>query len=212
MDWLIEGVLALFAVVFGFIPAQTTAYYAPTLSEPQSAVVIFGGDMMFDRTIRTAMEEKGGDHIFSCIDGVLREVDMVVANLEGPITDYPSISQYSKPRDENNFTFTFPPSTAPLLFAHNIRLVNIGNNHIANFGREGMIQTKSWLDTAGVQYFGDPQSPEAERVARTMIGGIAFSFVNWSDWTPAGMPTASNGAGIGNSTVAQIAKEKAAGR
>ena len=202
MDWLIEGVLALFAVMFGFIPAQTTAYYAPTLAEPQSAVVIFGGDMMFDRTIRTAMEEKGGDHIFSCIDGVLREADMAVANLEGPITDYPSISQYSKPRDQNNFTFTFPPSTASLLFAHNIRLVNIGNNHIANFGREGMTQTKSWLDTAGVRYFGDPQSPEAERVARTMIGGIAFSFVNWSDWT----------SDKTDHTVAQVKSERDAGR
>jgi poly-gamma-glutamate synthesis protein (capsule biosynthesis protein) len=82
-----------------------------------------------------------------------------------------------------NFTFTFPTSTAPLLKRHNISLVNIGNNHIMNFSRGGLIETKNQLDRAGVRYFGDPDAVEENRVARIEIGGIPFSFVNWSDWT-----------------------------
>ena len=209
------------------------AYVAEPFSLPKhEGRIIFVGDMMFDRTIRTTMQEYGGAHLFSCIDYVLREADLVVGNLEGPISDFPSRSVGSKPRDENNFTFTFPTSTAMLLYEHNIRLVNLGNNHIANFGREGMVQTKNWLTAAGVQYFGlpaeasaqagDPQSAEAERVAQVEINGIAFSFVNWSEWTPVGKPSASNlpaeasaqagGAGELNPVVEQIKKEAKAGR
>src|SRR5262245_41643103 len=87
------------------------------------AEILFGGDMMFDRSIRTTIEQKGGDYIFSCLDDVFHSNDLVVANLEGPITDNPSISQNSKMGDSNNFTFTFPPSTAALLYKHNVRLV-----------------------------------------------------------------------------------------
>ncbi len=183
IDWIVEGMVGLLAVVLGFLPAQTVAYYAPALAAPPRAVVIFAGDMMFDRSIRTAMREQGDDHVFSCIEAVLLDADIVVANLEGPITDHPSKSEYSKPRDENNYTFTFPTSTAGLLYRHHIRLVNVGNNHIMNFGRDGLLQTKEWLERAGVEYFGDPDSPEAERVAHKTVNGIPFAFVNWSDWT-----------------------------
>lgn len=150
----------------------------------QSATVIFGGDVMFDRSIRAVMNEKGGDYIFSCIDPVLDTADMVVANLEGPITASSSRSIGSNPGDGNNYTFTFATSTAPLLYSHGIRIVSIGNNHIMNFGELGLAQTRRYLAEASVQYFGDPDAAESDRVLRTEINGIAFSFVNWSDWTP----------------------------
>src|SRR3990167_7042114 len=74
-------------------PLRPGEHGLPPLSVPRrEATVIFGGDMLFDRTIREAMEAKGEDFIFSCIDEVLSEADVVVANLEGPITEYPSVS------------------------------------------------------------------------------------------------------------------------
>lgn len=173
----IATVVALFSGMFAPLHA-VGAVVAP----PHQAEIIFGGDMLFDRTIRTTIEEKGGDYIFSCIDPVLSRADLVVANLEGPITDNPSVSQDSEPGDGNNYTFTQPPLTGPLLYKHGIRLVNIGNNHMLNFSREGLVRTKEYLDAAGVGHFGDPDAMEAEKVARITIGGVPFSFVNWSDW------------------------------
>ena len=93
------------------------------------------------------------------------------------------VSVGTEPGGEDNFTFTFPTSTATLLKRHNISLVNLGNNHIMNFSREGLLQTKDWLEKAGVSYFGDPDSLEGDKVARPTINGVPFSFVNWSDWT-----------------------------
>ena len=139
---------------------------SPSVSKPMNAnaTILFGGDLMFDRSIRIAMMKNGDDHVFSCIDDMLKDVDLVVANLEGPITSYPSKSMGSTVGGEGNYTFTFPTSTAVLLARHTIRLVNLGNNHIMNFGREGLAETKQWLDSAGVGYFGDPDLLESERV------------------------------------------------
>jgi hypothetical protein len=89
---------------------------------------------MFDRRIREITEKTGGDYIFSCIDDLLKSVDLVVGNLEGPITKNKSVSKGSVVGSSDNYRFTFPTTTAELLFRHNIRAVTLGNNHINNFG------------------------------------------------------------------------------
>lgn len=190
------------------------AWLAPTVADAPGVFVrdtvrardeveiLFGGDMMFDRAIHIAMRENGDDFIFSCLPPSLWDADLVVANLEGPVTSHASVSEGSIPGGANNFTFTFPTSTATLLQRHNITMVNLGNNHIMNFGREGLLQTKDWLGKAGVSYFGDPDAIEEERVARPTVNGIPFSFVNWSDWT----------SDKTDHTVAQVRKEADAGR
>lgn len=187
------------------LPASEADYQRPIVhtAAPESrATIIFGGDMMFDRSIREAMQRHGDDYVFSCIKDLLIDADLVVANLEGPITSHASKSIGTKVGGEGNYTFTFPTSAAMLLARHNIRLVSIGNNHIMNFSREGLEQTKHWLDDAGVAYFGDPDLAEEDRVERTTIRGVLFSFVNWSDWT----------SDKTDHTVQQVRKEAASGR
>jgi poly-gamma-glutamate capsule biosynthesis protein CapA/YwtB (metallophosphatase superfamily) len=168
------------------------------ISQPQ-ATVLFGGDMMFDRTIRTTIDQKGGDFIFSCIDATLQESDLVVANLEGPITATSSRSVGSEIGAPDNFTFTFPLSTAALLAAHHIGVVNLGNNHILNFGSDGVRSTESALTNAGVRYFGDPL---AQSVAAETVHGISFAFINYNEFEPSS--TAST-------TVAQIREARSSG-
>lgn len=198
-------VAGLFAIVFILgvfsILSSGTVEALPPVAEPH-AHIVFGGDMMFDRTIRKAAVAHGGDYLFSCLDDTFSHADLVVANLEGPITASSSISVDSIPGDGNNYTFTFPTTTAGLLYRHHVRLVSIGNNHIMNFGLSGLAQTKAALTAAHVGYFGDPDSVEADRVARISINGIPFSFINWSDWTSDNTDITGN----------QVAKEKAAGR
>lgn len=179
-----QFIAGLFAALIGLVSPVVTYAAAPFTQEPARAELLFVGDIMLDRTIRATIDEKGGDFIFSCIDPILQSADVVVANLEGPVTTHPSKSLGSVIRSPENFTFTFATSTAQLLRAHNISIVNIGNNHILNFGNEGVVQTREWLTKAGVRYFGDPLvSDESARVVRTEIGRIPFSFVSWSEWT-----------------------------
>lgn len=180
LSYFLTSALAFLAALF---PSAATAPsgLASIFSPPSGAhvAVLFGGDMMFDRTIRRAIDEKGGDFIFSCIDEILKDADLVVANLEGPITDNPSTSMNTAPGADGNYTFTFPTSTASLLFAHNIRMVNIGNNHIENFGLDGVRSTMSALADTHVGYFGDPIDRATTSVN---INDVHFAFINYNEF------------------------------
>ncbi len=143
--------------------------------QSREAKILFVGDMFFDRYIRLAGYNKGEDFIFSCIDNFLKDSDLVVGNLEGPITDNPSTSLGTAPGAPDNFIFTFPIRTAKLLAKNNIKLVNLGNNHIGNFGQAGISSTKKYLEEAGVNYIYD-------NIYRTKIGSTDISFVSYNEF------------------------------
>ncbi len=153
--------------------------------------LLFVGDLMFDRGIRYYSEKNGGnDFIFSAQGGpasswetlsdFLKSNDLVIANLEGPITDNKSISAGTKPGSTNNYYFTFDPSLAKTLFEKNIRLVNLGNNHILNFGKNGLESTRNYLNENNIDYFGAPGYPKGILIE---IGGIKISFVSYNEFS-----------------------------
>ncbi|MDP3965765.1 MAG: CapA family protein, partial [bacterium] len=212
------------AALLSFAVAGRYALHAPTAdsyiwpAKPRLATIIFGGDMIFDRSVRRVIDVKGGDFIFSCIDGVLEDADLVVANLEGPITEYASVSASSTPGDEFNYTFTFPPSTAELLYEHNIRMVNLGNNHILNFGWEGARSTTRYLQEAGITYFGLPagaseraDGPAEQGIAEGTVRGIKLAFINYNEFAPAEHSNILQNVGMSSTTIRQIQEARASG-
>ncbi len=119
--------------------------------------LIVGGDLMFDRHLRTKAERIGNyDFIFAPeLTAFLNSADYALANLEGPITLEPSISQYSAIGGPGNYTFTFSPAITTVLKNNNLKILNLGNNHILNFGPAGLESTYQYLDAAQLLYFGD---------------------------------------------------------
>lgn len=109
----------------------------------------------------------------------LANQDLVVVNLEGPITDNPSVSAGTIPGGDGNFVFTFDPSLASSLFDNHLRLVNLGNNHILNFGQAGLETTKQYLNGAGISYFG---APGGERSIFKDIKGVKIGLVNYDQF------------------------------
>lgn len=173
-----------------------------TVKTPGRATTfIFGGDIMLDRTVRTALERNGEDALFSCLDAALASADYTVANLEGPITNNFSMSVGSVIGSPENYVFTFSLSTAALLARHHMSAVSLGNNHILNFGRSGLDSTLAVLDAAGVASFGEPYG---HRIAR-MPGEVGtFSLIGYNEFDPAGWRAAAS------TTVEQIHTEAAA--
>jgi len=144
--------------------------------------ILFVGDMMFDRYIREGVEEYGhGDYDFvlSQAKDRLDGYDLVVGNLEGPITEKNSVSVGTAMDEKENLKFTFDPAVAKALAANNIKLVDLGNNHILNQGEDGVAQTKKYLDAAGVQYFGDTGADKSSTLVEN-IGGTKIGFVNYN--------------------------------
>lgn len=142
-----------------------------------SARILFVGDMMFDRTLRSLADSKGYDAIFSCAADYLKEFDVVVGNLEGPITTYPSLSAGTKPGEQGNTSFTFHPDVAQTLSRHNIGIVSIGNNHILDFGREGLAMTQKYLSESNISYFGSPIGDISivKKIGDKKIAFVAFN-------------------------------------
>lgn len=177
---------AAFAAAFASLAFLSTRGVIVARNEflpPPEAHILFAGDMMFDRTVRTVSAEKGQDFLLSCVADTLKSADLVVANLEGPITSSASKSVGSHVGHPDNTTFTFPTSTAELLARHNIRAVSLGNNHIHNFGDGGVEATFAYLDKAGVGHFGDPLG---ERVYKTEIQGIRLAFIGYNEFQALG--------------------------
>jgi AmmeMemoRadiSam system protein B len=150
----------------------------------QAASVLFVGDLFFDRHIRRVAERKGYDFLFRQIKGLLDPSDLVVANLEGPITDKAPVSRDRGPGEPDHYCFTFAPEVAETLARHRINLVNLGNNHILDFGAGGLRHTRRYLDRAGVSYFGVPGSPEGKSLVKD-LGGWKWGFISFNQFAAA---------------------------
>jgi gamma-polyglutamate biosynthesis protein CapA len=181
--------LCLIGVGLGFSLFRTETVFSPEddgaeeelVIESTHVSILFVGDMMFDRYIRRKANENGYDAIFQNVREMLLEADLVVGNLEGPVTSYASVSPERNTGPEH-FQFTFDPAVASLLYRHNIRAVSLANNHMFDFGREGIAQTRQYLEESNVGFFGDPQMQEHYFLDMN-VEGISFRFIGYSEWT-----------------------------
>jgi poly-gamma-glutamate synthesis protein (capsule biosynthesis protein) len=110
------------------------------------------GDIMLDRNVHKKTQTVGEEDYnfpFALLSTTTQQYDFRIANLEGPVTDNRSIVSPS------NLSFTFSPNYLESL-KNNFEIVNLGNNHTNNFGRDGLKQTREYLDQTGIKYFGDP--------------------------------------------------------
>ena len=148
--------------------------------QEQIVHILFGGDMNFDRYLRTIASRKGYPYLLDGVKSVTDEYDCMIANLEGPVTDNESVSQDSIMGSSDNYRFTFDPASLDALAAHRTCAVNIGNNHIGNFGHEGITQTKEYLQQKKIAYIGDTGDAQEDRARVVMVRGVRVGLVNYN--------------------------------
>lgn len=139
---------------------------------PKTTLLVFG-DVMLDRYIRRYIIASTTASLFEYVQDDINKADAVLVNLEGPITDYASVVS------KDNLQFTFAPHIAYDLANIGIDIVSLANNHTNNFGKKGLQQTRSYLDEAGIMYFGDPANDSTRLVTRYTVGNTNISFVGY---------------------------------
>lgn len=191
---LASGLLIVWGLIDYFQNTQKSGSPAAILSPPQSTPqllpsptprpiqIIFGGDMMFDRHVREGIQKNGYQYPLGQLTSFLNQSDLVVANLEGPVTSSPSRSVNSEVGSTNNFIFTFDPQIVAILQQNNFQVVNLGNNHILNFGQTGLKQTWTNLEQAKTQYFGNTGSGPVGRTAIIEKQGLKIGFANYNQF------------------------------
>jgi Bacterial capsule synthesis protein PGA_cap len=157
--------------------------------------IIFLGDTSFGENYQAAMErrtgrsilkERGYDACLAPFRSLLQKADLVVANLETPLTDL----DRSPLEGRKKFIHWGDPEKAPAaLKRHNVSAVALANNHAMDFGPHGLKQTLTALDAHGVARFGAGMNAAAASAPFEHwfeIGGLPFHLrvisAYWWQW------------------------------
>jgi len=145
--------------------------------------LLFWGDTMLDRNVKTKIDKYGFDYLFNKIASSsqwqrIMESDLVGANLEGATTNegkhYAPINAYD---------FAFSPDRVSKLKSYGFNFFTIANNHLADQGENGIIETDKNLEKLGIFYFGcadrrvEECSVKIKEINGKRIGWAGFSMV-----------------------------------
>ena len=121
------------------------AFSLPGWAEKAEEIrLVFTGDVLLDRGVRTEIARHGADHLFSeAVDSVFRSADVVVGNLECPATEI-------KAPVHKKFIFRAEPQWLHTLKQHGFTHLNLANNHSIDQGRRGLMDTRRNIIKAGM--------------------------------------------------------------
>lgn len=127
--------------------------YAWEADREDEVTIGFVGDILFDDeyAIMANLLRRGAtinDGISDAMLAQLQGVDILVANNEFPYTNR------GTPIEEKAFTFRADTNTVAYLHDMGVDAAVIANNHIYDFGEEGLLDTLETLAQAGIPYVG----------------------------------------------------------
>jgi poly-gamma-glutamate capsule biosynthesis protein CapA/YwtB (metallophosphatase superfamily) len=164
-------------------PRKSLEVYSPEQLEtlapvtgPDEATIVFTGDiMLWDRYI-DLVKKHGWDYGFQGVLPLLKNADLAVGNLEGPL------NVDGTRRQNNAFFYQVPPKSVKGLVDAGFDIVTLGNNHLLDCNEEGLASTIAALDNANIEWFGAgetdaqarrPLIKEVKGVKIAMLGGIS---------------------------------------
>ena len=143
---------------------------APAQSE-QDLILNFGGDLTFANHFQKYVK-KHYSYPFAKFPE-FAAADISMANLETTFT-------FSDSAQPKMFTFKADPAYVKVLKNGGIDIVTIANNHIYDFGQEGLINTMAYLDSAGIAYVGAGINKQlAHRPVIKNVKGIRIAFLGY---------------------------------
>ena len=133
--------------------------------------------MYFSEHVLNAYDKAGG------IEGVLDETiraeieaaDIFMANQEFPFTER------GTPAEDKQFTFRLPERRVHMMNEMGIDIVTMANNHILDYGPEGITDSIAALNAAGIRYVGAGEDlDEAKRLEVMEVNGRKIGFLGTS--------------------------------
>jgi poly-gamma-glutamate capsule biosynthesis protein CapA/YwtB (metallophosphatase superfamily) len=171
-------------------PAQTAVPQAPLTG--QQVKLAFVGDVIFSSSVEVQMSKNGYDYPYTFVKDYLQKADYTVANLETPITIRGAIQK-------KDYVYRGSPLALPAFKEAGVDLVNLANNHVMDYGQEGLLDTFNELKKADIKYIGAGKDA-AEAFSPVIVEkqGIKIAFLGFSRV----VPEVSWKAGVGHPGVA----------
>ncbi len=105
--------------------------------------------------------------------------DLVMGNLETPLTEPTGYGKCGDPPSDGCFQFSVPPSYANHLRDAGFQLLSIANNHTNDMGPQGLANTRDALTGAGLLYTGGVDQITLVTVKGVKVAVLGFSIYSW---------------------------------
>ena len=174
----------------GFIAVSTLHAQEPVFDTvavretnvPDGFTVVAVGDVIMGRAVTVEADAE-----FERVLDILRGGDVTFANFEGSLIDFTTFDGFAQ-AEHGGAYHVAPPEVADDLRNMGIDLVNLANNHIMDWGLEGMRQTRRHLERAGLVHAGTGETLGLARGpayletkgGRVALVGTASSFTDLS--------------------------------
>jgi poly-gamma-glutamate capsule biosynthesis protein CapA/YwtB (metallophosphatase superfamily) len=149
---------------------------------PRPVTLLVGGDVTVGHHYQTYFDEQVGKgrsreemfaYGFKEVKAVAEAADLFLVNLECPFTE-------GGERLPKNFNFRARPEFVNTLLAGSVDVVSLANNHLMDYGAQGLVDTLMTLEQARIPYFGAGRNmAEARRPALLTVGGVRFAFLGY---------------------------------
>lgn len=149
--------------------------------EVEGVELLFGGDVTLTWGYNELVEKPREDLLwpFRRLQGLFSGMDVVMVNCETAITNSDAAS-------EKRFTFRMDPDLAGIFNASGIDIVTLANNHVYDYGEQGLRDTIDALDEQGVMHVGAGMDlREARRPVVMHIKGRRIAFLGYGNYSPA---------------------------
>lgn len=163
-------------------PYPALAFSAFATREGGLVELVAVGDILLSRTVEERMNQYGVEFPFLATGDILRSADIVVGNLECPL------STRGEPI-EKRFLFRAHPRNLAALPWAGVDIVSLANNHLLDFGEEAMEDTLEGLKDNGILYVGAGLSEEeAHRPVIMEVKGVKIAFLAYAAMRWKGSP------------------------
>lgn len=144
-----QKILIFLATIYSILIKTPNLPALPQISKSHFSVeipvtLITTGDVMLGRSINSrSVQQKNFTWMWEKMADVLRAADLTLINLESPFVQ-------DCPTTNTGMIFCSDVRNAEGLVFAGIDIVNLANNHINNFGQEGIKTTTELLNNAGI--------------------------------------------------------------
>jgi poly-gamma-glutamate synthesis protein (capsule biosynthesis protein) len=183
-------------------PAESPSTSPPAATNPpkpeEQLRLTFVGDVLLASTVENVLKLNGFDYPYREVKSQLSQADLTIANFESPVTERGTEQQ-------KEYTYRTSPKALPAFTEAGFDIVNLANNHVMDYGEEGLLDTLTYLSKSGVQTVGaGHDADEAFKPVIVSKNGIRVAFLGFSHV----VPTGSWKAGIHHPGVADTYAEK----
>jgi poly-gamma-glutamate synthesis protein (capsule biosynthesis protein) len=175
------------------------SYHSLFESDNNIYTVLFAGDLLIASRGLEVIHRKGPDYPFARLSQEINRHDLVFVNLETPITNRgaPPVDKY--------YLFRLDDYAALSLKNLKIDAVSLANNHILDYGIEGMEDTIDYLNRRGIAYSGAGKNiQEARKPAYLQTGGLDIYILSYCERPPDAFYAAENKPGTARMILSDI--------